>query len=45
MIVYFFSDEYFYAQNCTVYVLDHTGQVQIDDCTNCRIFVGPVRGR
>jgi protein XRP2 len=26
-------------------VFDHTGQIQIDDCTNCRMFIGPVHGR
>jgi hypothetical protein len=45
-LVFLFSmSNYFCVQNCTVYVLDHTGQIQIDDCTNCRIFIGPVHGR
>lgn len=26
--------------DCDVYLLDHTSQVQVDDCVNCRIFVG-----
>lgn len=25
-------------------MLDHCGQVTIDDCTNCNIFVGPTDG-
>ncbi|CAF0961872.1 unnamed protein product [Didymodactylos carnosus] len=32
------------CENCTIYVFDHTGQIQIDDCKHCRIFIGPVRG-
>ncbi|KAK3241757.1 hypothetical protein CYMTET_48505 [Cymbomonas tetramitiformis] len=31
-------------QDCDVFILDHTSQIQIDDCINCRIFVGPVGG-
>eukprot|EP00240_Pyramimonas_obovata_P006996 CAMPEP_0118922838 /NCGR_PEP_ID=MMETSP1169-20130426/1617_1 /TAXON_ID=36882 /ORGANISM="Pyramimonas obovata, Strain CCMP722" /LENGTH=180 /DNA_ID=CAMNT_0006863763 /DNA_START=211 /DNA_END=750 /DNA_ORIENTATION=+ len=30
--------------DCDVFVLDHTAQVQIDDCVNCRIFIGPSTG-
>jgi len=25
---------------CNVYVLDHTAQVQVDDCKNCNFFLG-----
>ncbi|KAF5827653.1 tubulin binding cofactor C-domain-containing protein, partial [Dunaliella salina] len=27
-----------------VYVCDHSSQVQIDDCVNCKIFIGPCDG-
>ncbi|GLI61174.1 hypothetical protein VaNZ11_003463 [Volvox africanus] len=30
--------------DCEVYLLDHTSQVQIDDCINCKIFIGPTDG-
>ncbi len=30
--------------NCEVRLLDHTTQIQIDNCQNCRILVGPVMG-
>ncbi|EFJ52420.1 hypothetical protein VOLCADRAFT_116082 [Volvox carteri f. nagariensis] len=30
--------------DCEVYLLDHTSQVQIDDCINCKIFIGPIDG-
>ncbi|KAJ9506211.1 hypothetical protein QJQ45_014617 [Haematococcus lacustris] len=30
--------------DCEVYILDHTSQVQVDDCVNCRIFIGPCDG-
>ncbi len=26
--------------DCEVYLLDHTSQVQIDDCVNCKIMIG-----
>lgn len=32
------------CDNCTVYVFDHTAQIQVDDCKNCRIFIGAVHG-
>jgi hypothetical protein len=25
---------------CEVYILDHTSQLTVDDCINCRIFIG-----
>lgn len=31
-------------QDCVVYVLDHTSQVQVDDCVNCKIVIGPCSG-
>ena len=38
----------FVVQNCRssqVYVLDHTGTVNVDDCEDCDIVLGPVKGR
>ncbi len=32
-------------QDCDLYVIDFCGQVTIDECTNCRIFIGPTEGR
>ncbi|GFR49912.1 hypothetical protein Agub_g12020, partial [Astrephomene gubernaculifera] len=31
-------------QDCEVYILDHSSQVQVDDCINCKIFIGPTDG-
>lgn len=31
-------------ENCNIFILDHTAQVQVDDCINCKIFIGPVGG-
>lgn len=31
-------------QDCNVYILDHTAQVQVDDCINCNIVIGPCKG-
>ena len=28
------------CNNCTITLLDHCDQVQIDDATNCKIFIG-----
>ena len=25
------------CENCTIYLLDHSATVSIDDCTNCRV--------
>lgn len=36
------------VQNCRssqIYVLDHTGAVNVDDCEDCDIVLGPVKGR
>ncbi|GAQ91600.1 Beta-tubulin folding cofactor C [Klebsormidium nitens] len=30
--------------DCKVYLLDHSSQVQIDNCTRCEILIGPVDG-
>ncbi len=27
-------------EDCEVYILDWSGQVQIDDCINCKIMIG-----
>jgi protein XRP2 len=30
--------------DCDVFLFDHTSQVLIDNCTNCRFFIGPCEG-
>ncbi|KAL3155130.1 hypothetical protein ABBQ38_011187 [Trebouxia sp. C0009 RCD-2024] len=30
--------------DCTVYLLDYTSEVEVTDCKNCKIFIGPVDG-
>ena len=30
--------------NCSVYVLDHSSEVEASNCRDCQIFVGPVDG-
>ena len=30
--------------NCTIYILDYTSGMFIDDCTNCKIITGPCSG-
>ena len=32
-------------QDCTFWLLDHSAAVSIDDCNNCKIYVGPVESR
>lgn len=32
-------------QDCDIYLVDFCGQVTVDECKNCRIFVGPTEGR
>ena len=34
-----------HQQDCDLYIFDHMAQITIDDCVNCRIFIGPVAGR
>ena len=29
---------------CTVYLFDWTTQIQLDKCTNCKFFIGPIKG-
>jgi protein XRP2 len=31
-------------QNCEVYLMDRIAQIFVDDCTNCKIFTGPIEG-
>ncbi|XP_015766212.1 PREDICTED: protein XRP2-like [Acropora digitifera] len=31
-------------QNCNIFILDHTDSIQVDDCTDCRIAIGPCSG-
>ena len=30
--------------NCSVYIMDYMAQIFIDDCSDCKIFLGPVEG-
>ena len=30
-------------ENCTVMLLDHTAQIQVDRCKNTKFFIGPVK--
>ena len=30
-------------ENCTVLLLDHTAQVQVDRCNNCKFYLGPIK--
>lgn len=39
----FFSTSRF--KNCNVYLFDHVAQVSVDDCKNCKFFIGPSKGR
>lgn len=32
-------------ENCSVYIFDHIAQISIDDCKNCKFFIGPSKGR
>ncbi|CAG9334424.1 unnamed protein product [Blepharisma stoltei] len=31
-------------EGCTIYLLDHSDAVYVDECRNCTIFIGPVQG-
>jgi protein XRP2 len=31
-------------EDCKVYILDHTAQIQMDRCKNCTFFIGPIKG-
>lgn len=31
-------------ENCTVYLMDHTAQIMVDQCKNCVFYIGPVSG-
>ena len=33
------------CKNAKLYVFDFTGAITIDDCINCDIILGPVKGR
>ena len=32
-------------QDCNIFIFDHLASVAVDECTNCRIFIGPVKTR
>ena len=31
------------CENCSIYLFDHTNTVTIDDCKNCKMFIGPTQ--
>ena len=31
------------CENCCIYLFDHTNTVTIDDCKNCKMFIGPTQ--
>jgi protein XRP2 len=31
-------------KNCSVYILDHSSEVEASDCVGCELFIGPVDG-
>ncbi|KAK9807838.1 hypothetical protein WJX72_010736 [[Myrmecia] bisecta] len=31
-------------EDCSVYILDYTSEVEVTNCNNCQIFIGPVDG-
>uniref|UniRef100_A0A0L8G6L4 C-CAP/cofactor C-like domain-containing protein n=1 Tax=Octopus bimaculoides TaxID=37653 RepID=A0A0L8G6L4_OCTBM len=33
------------CEDTNIYIFDHSASVTIDDCINCRIFLGPVKTR
>ena len=38
----------FIIQNCSnssIYLYDHIGAITVDDCSDCKMFIGPVRSR
>ena len=30
-------------ENCVVFLLDHTAQITIDRCKNCKFYIGPIK--
>jgi protein XRP2 len=30
-------------EGCTVVILDHTAQVTVDRCNNCKFYIGPIK--
>ncbi|XP_056271251.1 protein XRP2-like isoform X2 [Pseudoliparis swirei] len=32
------------CEDCDIYVFDHSAAVTVDDCSRCRVFLGPARG-
>lgn len=36
---------YLFLQDCSIFILDHTDTITVDDCINCQIVIGPCRGR
>lgn len=32
------------CEDCNIYIFDHNACINVDNCTNCRIFLGPSKG-
>ncbi|XP_072162948.1 protein XRP2-like [Diadema setosum] len=32
------------CEDCSIYLFDHMATITVDDCTNCRLFIGPNKG-
>jgi len=32
------------CQNCCIYLFDHINTITVDDCKQCKIFIGPTKG-
>ncbi|XP_023679679.1 protein XRP2-like [Paramormyrops kingsleyae] len=32
------------CENCNIYIFDHSASINIEECVNCRIVLGPVKG-
>ena len=46
MLIMFILGEQFVIQNCensNIYLFDHINTVTIDDCKNCKMFIGPTK--
>lgn len=39
------KNNFAWVKNCNVYLFDNIAQISIDDCKNCKFFIGPVKAR
>lgn len=44
-LTFYSSNLALHFQDCTIFIMDHTDTVTIDDCINCQLFIGPCAGR